>query len=304
MSPTPAQAEEAQRLIAQKLASRPELRIVKKEPEPWVPDCVKCNDVVVVRPGPYCECPAGAESQRLWDAMKASEEAARQRRLEKVREKLQRAGGFVVPKRYERYTTAKRYERYTTATLRNLVGKADYDRDKKPAVDLLAAWADRRLQKPSLLLTGEPGVGKTALALGAVRARTRATGESKLLIRYIRFIHAIQGTYDGNGDVSKEELLLAASTVDVLMLDDFGENALGLKAASNDKQNSVREVLDYRNMHDLATLIITNLTEGRLQAQFGDDIISRLQEMAILVEVGGEDLRQRGAVGWQRQLAR
>ena len=287
MPPTAEQALEAQWLIAQRRA-RPQLRIVR-EKQPWVPHCPNCNDVVVVRAGPYCDCPAGAESQRLWQAMKASEEAARQRRLEKVREKLHRAGGFVVP---------KRYERYTPATLRELIGKKAYEDQKEAAVDLLAAWIDGKLEKPSLLLTGEPGTGKTALAICAIRARTAKTGESKLLVRYMRFINSIQSTYDGNGEVSKEELLLAASSVDVLMLDDFGENALGLKAASNDKQNSVREVFDYRDMQDLATIVISNLTNGQLQAQFGGDIISRLQEMAILVEVGGIDLRKKGAIGW------
>ena len=291
--PTPKQVQEAERAIAQKLASRPKLKIVKDEREPWVPDCARCNDKVVVRSGPYCDCPAGKESKRLWDAMKASREASRQRRLEKVREKLQRAGGFDMP---------KRYAEYTPRTLQALIGKQRWDskRNKslRAAVEIAISWSDGKLEKPSLLLTGDTGVGKTALMLWACQRRARRTGESKLLIRYAKFINAVQGTYRRDSDLGKEELLLAASTVGILLLDDFGENALAT-AASNDKQNIVREVLDHRNMHDLLTVIITNLTRGQLQAQFGPDIVGRLREMAILVEISGaEDLRERGAIGW------
>lgn len=290
MSPT----AEAERLIAQKLAAdRPRLRLVEKEQATWIPNCSECNDAVVVRPGPYCECDAGKESERLWAAMKASDEASRQRRMGRVHDKLQRAGGFVVP---------ARYKNYTPRTLQALITKREWDTKKneglRAAVDIAVAWADGLLEKPGLLLTGDTGIGKTALMLWACRRRTERTGESRLLIRYGRFIGVIQGTYDGNGDLSKEELLLAASTVDVLLLDDFGENALGLKAASNDKQNIIREVMDHRNMHDLPTVIITNLTQGGLQAQFGPDIIGRLREHCLLVEVSGADLREKGAAGW------
>lgn len=293
MSVTAEEIAKAERLVAQKLASQPKARAVEREPEPWIPDCPECGDAVVAKPGPYCDCPAGEESKRLWDAMKESEAAARQRRLERVREKLDRAGGFVVP---------ERYEGYTPRSLQLLIGKRRWEgganKSLREAIEAAISWADSKLEKPGLLLTGDPGIGKTALMLWAFRRRTKRTRERKLLIRYAKFINAVQDTYGGGGSLSKEQLLLAASTVDVLLLDDFGENALAT-AASNDKQGIIREVLDHRCMNDLPTVIITNLTRGQLQAQFGPDIVSRLREMALLVEINGAaDLREKGAIGW------
>ena len=268
MPVTAKQLEEAQRLIAQKLAAVPKLRIVKRE-EPWVPNCPKCMDKVTVRPGPHCDCEAGQSSTRLWIEFKAANQEAADRRAEKARQKLERAGGFVVP---------ERYKGYTPTTLASVYGKAAYKR-KEMAVKVALAWAKGTLEKPSLLVTGDPGTGKTALMLWAFRHRIARTNEPALLIRYMRFINAVQATYSGEGN--KVELLLAASTAALLLIDEFGENA-SANGASSDKQNIMREVLDARNMNDLPTVIITNLTNARLMAQFGGDIISRLQEMALL----------------------
>lgn len=272
--PTAQQVAEAERLIAQKLAAdakRPKLRLVEKRKLPEA----------------ALEYWRGVGETSL----PSREERQRQRRQEWAAKMLEPAGGFKVP---------ERYKHYTPDTLQKLIGKKKYNSEKKEAVDIAAVWADGKLEKPSLLIWGDPGTGKTALAICAMRYRAAQTGESKLLIRYGAFVNAVQATYNGSNrqGPTKQQLLRAVQIADLLLVDDFGENALGLAAASNDKQNIMREILDYRNMNDLPTVIISNLTPARLQAQFKEDIISRLQEMALLIEMGGTDLREKGAVGW------
>ena len=269
---TPAQIQEAERLIQQKRAAdnerRPKLRLVE---DPELPESARIywreNVVDVSRP--------------------TSEERLRQRRQEWAGRMLKPIA-FKVP---------ARYQDYTPRSLQKLCGK-DY-KAKEPAVTLMITWSNGELDRPGALITGDPGTGKTALVLWAVRRRAKRTGESAGLIRYGAFINAVQATYSNNDGPSKQQLMRAAQIADLMLIDDFGENALALGiSASNDKQNVMREILDYRNMSDLPTVIVTNLSIARLQAQFGEDIISRLQEHCVAVEMNGVDLRRKGAVGW------
>ena len=57
-----------------------------------------------------------------------------------------------------------------------------------------------------------------------MRQRIARTGETALILRYADFIGAVQETYgrNGNGTATKRELIYAAQTAGVLMLDDFG----------------------------------------------------------------------------------
>ena len=290
MTPTPQEVHEFEQAIASKLASRPQLKIVDKEEWTWEPDCHKCNDQVVVSAGPYCDCPAGKQSKQLWSEKQANVEAACRRRLAKARQKLDTAGGFLVPERYKFYSPESLVQKY---------GRKTYDK-KAEAWLLLKDFASGKLEKPGLLLTGDFGTGKTAAALCAMRNRIRRTGEPSLLIRYADFIGAVQQTYSKNsgGEATRRELILAAQTAPLLMLDDFGEVSLGSNAASNDKQTIILEVLDYRVQHGLATLIVTNLTQAWLMAQFNGAIVGRLMELCQLVTMGGRNLREKEAIGW------
>ena len=174
MTTTAKQIEEAGRLIEQKRAAdKPKLTLVKtRSLGGLVRDGYTVEELMAkakamgIKPATEEEMEEArrrsAERLRL-----QAETRHRQQRQEWARRILEPAGGFQVP---------RRYESYTPQTLLNLCGSAAF-KAKKPAVLTMKDWADGELEKPGVLVTGEPGTGKTALALWAFRLRAERTGE-------------------------------------------------------------------------------------------------------------------------------
>ena len=315
MMPTTEELLRAQRAIEQKKAAdkelleagmRPKLRIVKRTNDDFpaaftkaleeyknTPKCPKCGNELPSWGGPYCDCPVGQSTKvghrRTAEAEKSREQARQSERREQLCKKLQKAGGFIVP---------EKYKHLTPKTLHDVYGVNVY-RQKERIIKLAQGWADGTLGRSSLLVTGDFGTGKSALCFWAVRRRVARTNEVPLLIRYRQFIDVVQDCYRRGSENRKLDFIMGAQQAGILMLDDFGHVNLPLgEEAHPDKQEIMLEVLDWRTQNDMPTLIVTNLTQARLLAQFNGAITGRLMELCILVEMGGKNLRKKDSVGW------
>jgi len=318
MNPSKDEILGAQRLIEQKRASdkalldagtKPRLRIVKGawtdgdfpaaftkalEEYETAPRCSSCDNEIPSWGGPYCDCPVGQAAltshRQIADAEKNRQQTREAERRKELCEKLQKAGGFVVP---------EKYRGFTPKTLHDIYGAATY-RQKEGVVKLAKDWADGTLERSGVLMTGDFGTGKSALCFWAVRRRVARTNEAPLLIRYRQFIDVVQDCYRKGSKNRKLDFIMGAQRAEILMLDDFGHINLPLGTEAHpDKQEIMLEVLDYRTQHGMATLVVTNLTQAQLMAQFNGAITGRLMELCQWVEMGGIDLRKKGTVGWQ-----
>lgn len=158
-------------------------------------------------------------------------------------------------------------------------------------------------KKPlKVLLIGEPGTGKTSLAL-AMMYRLRNQNQSAMFVSSTELVSMFWKSYRYE-DVRKrkDEIIEAMKTVDVLVIDDFGTEGgvNGDKEAQRDVQQAIKEVATARYDMDnnrvlRSTITTTNNSIEELQRIYNPKLISRLVPHQISQQInfsGLEDVRE------------
>jgi DNA replication protein DnaC len=156
-----------------------------------------------------------------------------------------------------------------------------------------------------LLLTGSIGVGKTHLAVGMLQALVADRGSKGLFFDYRDLLKQVQNSYNRNVDVTELEILRPVFDAEVLVLDE-----LGASKPTDWVWDTVAHILNTRYNDRRTTIITTNyanlppgsgelsgpraaVREETLGDRIGERMRSRLQEMCVVVEMSGEDFRQK-----------
>lgn len=185
-------------------------------------------------------------------------------------------------------------ERYSDLTIETLRERSTDDADKLQAIEAVQAFVndgflvDQRTgkAKTSVILTGEPGMGKTGLMTAVLRSYLEQ-GRSALWVELYDFLDQIrQGYNDGTATQRMEQ----AQRADVVLLDDFGD-ADRSGPETDDRRRLVYQFINWRHNNGLPTLITTNLTGQGLAEQFGARTFERIVEMCYWIKVGGKNLR-------------
>lgn len=220
------------------------------------------DDVPMVL-GIYCDCPDG---QVRRDADQLLREKARtyaqEVRLMGIWE------GAKIPERFNGCS----FETYPASPQTALV------------VASLRGWLDT----PGwvIVLLGEFGVGKTGLAISALReaAQRRLAG---LFIKTPDLLARIRATYGKGEDVSESDVLTSLRTVDYLVLDDIGAEKQTDWATS-----MLFQILDHRHDQQRKTILTTNLDVTGLGLHMGERTMHRFEEGALFLTVDGPNLRK------------
>lgn len=163
-----------------------------------------------------------------------------------------------------------------------------------------------------ILFTGPPGVGKTHLAVGILRHVIEHRGATGMFWEHKELLEKLRSFYDASIAGAENKLLGSIIHCDVLVLDDLGD-----VTPSDWTWDTTSYILNSRYNESRSTIITTNhrneisyrapsgeetsqLREARramrrvtLGDQIGERMRSRLQEMCVVVEMQGEDFRQR-----------
>jgi len=150
-----------------------------------------------------------------------------------------------------------------------------------------------------LLFMGQPGVGKTHLAVGIIKRLIHEKGVECLFRTFPELLKEIQNTYNPRTQASELSLLAPVLDAEVLVLDE-----LGAQNPSSWVRDTVSYILNYRYNENRVTVLTTNYLDEQnrrdarravadcLVDRIGDRMRSRLYEMCKTVTMTGRDFRQ------------
>ncbi|WP_248624989.1 ATP-binding protein [Natroniella acetigena] len=156
---------------------------------------------------------------------------------------------------------------------------------KKSAQSYVSRFEEMKRKKKGLYFYSKtPGSGKTMIisAIG-----NELVQEYKATVKFATagdLLNAIRSTY-GNSDINTHELIDAARKVEVLILDDMGQQSI-----KSDTNDHLFDILNHRINRDTVTIFSSNCKIEDLPYNFR--IRDRITKMAIPIEAPNESVRK------------
>jgi DNA replication protein DnaC len=198
------------------------------------------------------------------------------------RQRLEEAN---IPTRY-RHCTLANFEAYNES-LERAVAQARRLAEGFPAVS------------QGLFLEGQPGVGKTHLAVAVLKQVIQTSAARGLFYDTRDLLRVIRSTYDASIRATEYDVLRPVMTVDLLVLDD-----LGAEKTSEWVDETMNLIVNTRYNERRLTVFTSNYPDipddtepNSLLFRIGSRMRSRLHEMCEFVVMDGADYRELPANG-------
>jgi len=145
-----------------------------------------------------------------------------------------------------------------------------------------------------LFFEGQPGVGKTHLAVAVLKDVVQKSGARGLFYDTRDLLRVIRSTYDPSIRTTELEILRPVMTADLLVLDDIGAEKTSewveetMNLIVNTRYNERRVTLFTSNYQDIPD----DTDPNTLLSRIGSRMRSRLHEMCEFVSMDGADYRE------------
>jgi len=188
-------------------------------------------------------------------------------------------------------------KRYLHCTLGNFVA---YNESLEKAVEQARRVADAfPVVSKGLLFEGQPGVGKTHLAVAVLKQAIQTAGARGLFYDTRELLRLIRSTYDPSIHTTELEVLRPVMGADLLVLDD-----LGAEKTSEWVDETMNLIVNTRYNERRLTIFTSNYPDipddtepNSLLFRIGFRMRSRLHEMCEFLELDGADYRELPANG-------
>ncbi len=132
---------------------------------------------------------------------------------------------------------------------------------------------------PGLLLIGPAGVGKTHLAVAALR-QLIIRGHEGIFFDYLDLLERIRSSYSETLGTSNREAYRLALEAEILLLDDLGAHRV-----TDWVKDTVTAIVTYRCNHHKPLIATSNLSDADMEEHIGERAYSRLFEMCLVVRL-------------------
>jgi DNA replication protein DnaC len=184
-------------------------------------------------------------------------------------------------------------KRYQHCTIANFTA---YNESLERAAALARRLAEAfPVVSKGLLLEGQPGVGKTHLAVAVLRQVVETTGARGLFYDTRDLLRVIRSTYDPAIRTTELEILRPVMTADLLVLDD-----LGAEKTSEWVEETMNLIVNTRYSERRLTMFTSNYEDNpdetepnSLIFRIGNRMRSRLHEMCDFIVLDAADYRDR-----------
>jgi DNA replication protein DnaC len=206
----------------------------------------------------WSACPACDQERMQIDNRELSRRLTREIEEAKQREMLGRAA---IPKRF------------SARTLDNYVAEIEgQQKALNSARRYVECWEENRARGTSLIYCGNPGTGKTHLAIGIAKELMQQ-GHTALFARVIEMAAAVKETYTKGSAQTERQVLRSFARPDLLILDEVGQ-----QHGSDTERMILSEVINARYEDCKPTILISNLSLTGLREYLDPRAEDRLRE--------------------------